>query len=218
MPEVIINGPEGRLEGRYHHAEINAPIAVVLHPHPEQGGNMNNKVAYALYRGFAQCNFNVLRFNFRGIGHSEGIFDNGEGELNDAAAVLDWLQSYNPNASACWVGGYAFGSWVAMQLLMRRPEIDGFVAISPPANHHDFSFLAPCPVSGLFIQGDKDRFVDPASVKKLAMTLTNQRNITITERTIRGADHSYETHLPQIVTHVQDYIIGQSQGQSLKIA
>src|SRR5271167_3015983 len=102
MPEVVINGPEGRLEGRYHVSkQENAPIALMLHPHPQHGGTMNNKVVYALYHVFAEHGFSVLRFNFRGVGRSQGKFDRGEGELSDAAAALDWLQAYNVNASAC---------------------------------------------------------------------------------------------------------------------
>ena len=135
MPEVIINGPEGRLEGRYHHSkEPNAPIALFLHPHPEHGGNMNNKVVYSLYHIFVRHGFSALRFNFRGVGRSQGEYDRGEGELTDAAAALDWLQTFNTNASHCWVAGYSFGAWIGMQLLMRRPEINRFISIAPPAN------------------------------------------------------------------------------------
>ena len=85
MPEVIINGPEGRIEGRYHHCKTpNAPIALLLHPHPQHGGTMNNKVVYSLYHAFVRRGFSALRFNFRGVGRSQGNFDRGEGELSDA--------------------------------------------------------------------------------------------------------------------------------------
>ena len=111
MPEVIMNGPEGRLEGRYHHSkQPNAPIALLLHPHPQHGGTMNNKVVYTLYHAFVRRGYSALRFNFRGVGRSQGVFDRGEGELSDAASALDWLQTYNPNASACWIGGFSFGA------------------------------------------------------------------------------------------------------------
>ena len=94
MPEVIFNGPEGRLEGRYqHNTSPNAPIALILHPHPQQGGTMSNKVVYSLYQVFARRGFSVLRFNFRGVGRSQGSYDRGEGELSDAASALDWLQT-----------------------------------------------------------------------------------------------------------------------------
>jgi len=110
MPEVIFNGPEGRLEGRYHHAaQENAPIALVLHPHPQYGGTMNNKVVYNLYQLFVRRGFSVLRFNFRGIGRSEGEYDNGQGELSDAASALDWMQAFNRDAPACWIAGFMLG-------------------------------------------------------------------------------------------------------------
>ena len=144
MPDVIFNGPEGRLEGRYHHSkEINAPVALLLHPHPQHGGTMNNRLFIFLYQAFVKRGFSALRFNFRGVGRSQGVFDNGQGELSDAAGALDWLQTQNPNTKSCWIGGFSFGAWVAMQLMMRRPEIEGFVTIAPPANIHDFSFLRP---------------------------------------------------------------------------
>jgi alpha/beta superfamily hydrolase len=80
MPDVIINGPEGRIEGRYHHARVPAaPMALVLHPHPQHGGTMNNKVVYTLYQCFVRRGFSTLRFNFRGVGRSQGSFDRGEG-------------------------------------------------------------------------------------------------------------------------------------------
>ena len=147
MPEVIFNGPEGRLEGRYHHSKnSSAPVALLLHPHPQHGGTMNNRVVYILYQAFVKRGFSAMRFNFRGVGRSQGVFDNGQGELSDAASALDWMQVQNPNTKSCWIGGFSFGAWVAMQLMMRRPEIDGFVSVAPPANIHDFSFLAPCPL------------------------------------------------------------------------
>ena len=154
MPEVIFNGTEGRLEGRYHHSKRpSAPIALMLHPHPLHGGTMNNRVVFALFQAFQKRGYSVLRFNFRGVGRSQGRFDSGPGELSDAASALDWMQTVNPNASGCWIGGYSFGAWIGMQLLMRRPEIDGFIAVSPPAGTLDFSFLAPCPASGLILHG-----------------------------------------------------------------
>ena len=207
MPEVIFNGPEGRLEGRYqHNRDANAPIALMLHPHPQHGGTMNNKVVYTLFHTFARRGFSVLRFNFRGVGRSQGVYDRGEGELSDAAAALDWLQTYNENAGACWIAGFSFGAWIGMQLLMRRPEITGFISLSPPANMYDFSFLAPCPSSGLMIHGERDELVPEPSVSKLVYKLTHQRDITIDYRVIPGASHFYENHMEQLTGHLNDYL------------
>ena len=207
MPEVIINGPAGRIEGRYQHGkQTSAPIAVMLHPNPQHGGTMNNKVVYALFQAFQRRGFAVLRFNFRGVGRSQGKFDRGEGELSDAASALDWLQTYNPNASACWIAGFSFGAWIGMQLLMRRPEISGFISVSPPANMYDFGFLAPCPSSGLVLQGDSDDIVPQESVNKLVQKLSHQRDIQIDYRIVEGANHFFHDRIDQMAAEVDDYL------------
>jgi len=207
MPEVIFNGPDGRLEGRYHHSKKpNAPVALVLHPHPQHGGTMNNKVVYALYQAFVRRGFSTLRFNFRGVGRSQGTFDNGLGEMSDAASALDWMQAYNPNSSGCWIAGLSFGAWISMQLMMRRPEISGFISIAPPASQHDFSFLAPCPSSGMIIHGDMDDVVPISSVDKLAQKVSAQKNITIDYRVVEGADHFFTDHMDTLLGHIDDYL------------
>ena len=207
MPEVIINGAEGRLEGRYSPAKgERRPIVLLLHPHPQHGGTMHNKVIYALNQVFMRQGFSTLRFNFRGVGRSQGGFGRGEGELTDAASALDWLQAYNPNAGQCWIAGFSFGAWIGMQLLMRRPEIDRFISVAPPANIYDFGFLAPCPSSGLILQGDKDETVPEDSVKKLAEKLSKQRDIEIDYRIIKGANHFFSERMDKLEAAVEDYV------------
>jgi alpha/beta superfamily hydrolase len=167
---------------------------------------MNNKVVYTLYQTFARRDFSVLRFNFRGVGRSQGLFDRGEGELSDAASALDWLQTYNPNAAACWIAGFSFGAWIGLQLLMRRPEISAFISVAPPANMYDFGFLAPCPSSGLVVHGDADEIVPKEAVQKLVAKLSAQRDITITHAVIPGANHYFYNHLPQLERSVEGYL------------
>jgi alpha/beta superfamily hydrolase len=99
--------------------------------------------------GLAGDRCSVMRFNFRGVGRSQGRYDGGIGEIGDAAAALDWMQAVNPGHGGLWIAGYSFGAFIGMQLLMRRPEISGWVSVAPPANHYDFGFLAPCPCGGL---------------------------------------------------------------------
>lgn len=196
MTEVLFNGPDGRLEGRYHHSDKpGAPIALILHPHPQYGGTMNNKVVYTLFHCFQHLGFSVLRFNFRSVGRSQGEFEDGPGELADATAALDWLQATNPEAKQCWIAGYSFGAWIGMQLLMRRPDINKFIALSPPAGEKDFSFLAPCPASGLIIQGGNDDIVNTNAVASLARRLNTQRNVSVDYALIEEADHMYNNHL-----------------------
>jgi alpha/beta superfamily hydrolase len=207
MPEVIINGAEGRLEGRYTLAKgERRPIVLLLHPHPQHGGTMHNKVIYALNQIFVRQGFSTLRFNFRGVGRSQGSFGRGEGELTDAASALDWLQTYNPNAGQCWIAGFSFGAWIGMQLLMRRPEIDRFVSVAPPANIYDFGFLAPCPSSGLIVLGDKDDVVPEESVKKLSEKLGKQRDIEVDYRVIKGANHFFTDRMDKLDANVEEYV------------
>ena len=207
MPEIIIPGPEGRLEARYQKGkDQRSPICLVLHPHPRQGGTMNNKIVYNIFHAFKNIGFATLRFNFRGVGKSQGSYDNGVGELTDAAAALDWLQNENPTAQNTWIAGFSFGSWLALQLLMRRPEIAGFVAVSPPANLYDFSFLAPCPASGLIIQGTDDKIVETEQVSELADKLNKQKNLKVVYKKLIGADHFFKNELDDIQDAITKYV------------
>ncbi len=207
MPEVVLTGAAGRIEGRYSPGkQDNAPIALILHPHPKAGGHMNNPVAVQLFHLFMKRGFSVLRFNFRGVGRSQGEFDQGVGELADAATALDWLQATNPAAAQCWVAGYSFGAWIGMQLLMRRPETDGFISVSPPTNMYDFSFLAPCPASGLILHGQADTVVPPVEVEKVVSKLRTQKGIVIDYDLVDSATHFWTEHLPMVESHVGGYL------------
>ncbi len=212
MVEVLFSGHAGRIEGRYYKSpRPNAPVALILHPDPMFGGTMNNKVVYTLFSCFKDLGFSVLRFNFRGVGRSQGQFENGVGELSDATIALDWLQNMNPEAKQCWIAGYSFGAWIGMQLLMRRPDINNFIAVSPPANERDFSFLAPCPASGLIIQGGCDEIVVPGSVETLARRLNQQRNAEIDFAMIEDGDHMYNNHLKDLYKVSGQYVISAMQ-------
>ena len=207
MVDLLIPGPEGKIEAKYSHNNANnSPMVLILHPDPSKGGTMNTKVIFRLYKLFVSNGFSAIRFNFRGVGKSEGSFDDGEGELSDAASVLDWLQQYNTSSRIVWVAGFSFGAWVAMQLLMRRPEINSFISVSPPANTRDFSFLAPCPASGLIIHGDKDNISSFDSAKILSEKLQKQKKVNIHFKSIKGADHFYENFTDQFSSIIDNYI------------
>jgi alpha/beta superfamily hydrolase len=159
-----------------------------------------------LHYAFRELGFTVMRFNFRGVGRSQGEFDQGIGELSDAASALDYLQAQNQSAKACWVAGFSFGAWIGMQLLMRRPEISGFISVAPQPNMYDFSFLAPCPSSGLIINGDADRIVPTDEVEKLSAKLKAQRGITITHTVVPEANHFFEKGMEELVDTVKTYV------------
>ncbi len=208
MPEVIFAGPEGRLEGRYHPAGDAAPLGIVLHAHPKGGGSMNDPVVLMLFDMLKDRGFAVLRFNFRGVGRSQGVFDHGVGELSDAASALDWMQGLPQNANApfCWVAGYSFGAWISMQLLMRRPEVRGFTSVAPPMNMYDFSFLAPCPASGLVINGSQDQVVPPDEVERVVTKIRTQKDITVDHQVLDGANHFFDGHLDDLERRCADYL------------
>ncbi len=197
MEEVFFNGVVGRLEGRFHRSESpRAPLVLILHPNPTQGGTMNNKVTYTMFRAFVDMGFSVLRFNYRGVGTSQGEMDGtGIGELADSIVALDYLQNLDSEANQCWVVGYSFGAWVAAQVLMRRPEVRGFLFVTPPTNTYDFTFLSPCPASGLIIQGTKDDIVDENGVAMLAEQLATNQLVDVQYRPISRADHFYSKEL-----------------------
>jgi len=207
VKEILFTGPDGRLVGKYKKGQsLNPPVALLLHPHPLYGGTMNNPIVMELYNIFDDLGFSTFRFNFRGVGKSEGKFDNGLGELADAAAALDWIQRQNPNTNQCWVSGFSFGAVICMQLLMRRPEITRFVSVSPQPNLYDFNFLAPCPASGLIVHGKKDEIAPLDDVQKLAQKLQAQKNITVEYEEVSGANHFYDNEIPKLKKIIQNYI------------
>ena len=167
---------------------------------------MHNKVVYNLYHCFVRRGFATMRFNFRGVGRSQGEYGRGEGELADAAAILDHMQSLRKDPVKVWIAGFSFGAWIGMQLLMRRPEISGFISVAPPANMYDFTFLAPCPSSGLIVNGTRDEIVTTESVEKLVEKLRTQRGIVIDHKVIPGANHLFTRHLEHLNNAVEAYL------------
>ena len=207
VKEIVFTGPDGKLVGKYKKGQsLNPPIALLIHPHPLYGGTMNNPIVMDLFSIFDSLGFSIFRFNLRGVGKSEGKFDNGLGELADAAAGLDWIQRQNPNTNQCWVAGFSFGALLCMQLLMRRPEITRFISISPQPNLYDFNFLAPCPASGLVVSGEKDNLIDHSILQTLVKKLNTQPNIKVYHEVIKGSDHFFSDHEDSVIQRVSNYI------------
>ena len=207
MVDLLIPGPEGKIEAKYsHNNRDDSPIVIILHPDPSKGGTMHTKIIFKLYKLFIESGFSTIRFNFRGVGKSDGSFDDGEGELSDAACVLDWLQQYNTNSKICWVAGFSFGAWIAMQLLMRRPEINRFIVVSPQPNVYDFSFLSPCPTSGIMIYGKKDELVPIEHINDLNKRLSDQKGIKVEFESIQDANHFFSKNDTSLIKSLNKYI------------
>ena len=207
VTEIFITGAAGRIQANYIQSKKkNPPIALVLQPHPQYGGTMNNRIVYEIFNTYLAKGFSVIRINFRGVGKSDGVFDNGQGELSDAAAALDWVEKNNENYSQCWVSGFSFAALISMQLIMRRPEVNKIIIISPQPNIYDFSFLAPCPASGMVIYGKSDELVPEEYLLNLKGRLDNQKNIEVEFSPIAGANHFFKSKEKEMVSIINKYI------------
>ena len=163
----LLPGPAGVLELASEPGETRAKaaavgIAVICHPHPLHGGTMHNKVVTIIERSLRELGFDTVRFNFRGIGKSEGTFDEGEGESDDLASVVRWARTVRPEAPL-WLAGFSFGSYVALR--NAKPlDAEALITIAPPVGRWDFAAidLPDCP--WLVVQGEEDEVVDPQAV------------------------------------------------------
>lgn len=162
--EVFIPGPSGQLQAVIHGGDDSghfAPrelVAIVCHPHPLHGGTMDNKVVTTLMRTYRELGIHVIRFNFRGIGKSEGQFDNAVGEVNDLAAVIAWSQQQLSHRSLV-LAGFSFGSSIAAQASYSTAGLQHLTLVAPPVERYpyDRDGLFPCPLC--VVQGDKDERV-----------------------------------------------------------
>lgn len=164
----LINGPAGKLEiamGEAMGEERNA-FGVICHPHPLYGGTMHNKIVTTLAKTFQAMGVMTVRFNFRGVMESEGRFDNGNGELDDLLAVINWIQQEHPKKEL-WLGGFSFGSFIAAKAATQLPT-SKLVTIAPPVEHFPMQDLPPITCPWVLVQGMLDDVVPPDAVLKWA--------------------------------------------------
>ena len=157
---LFIAGPVGRLEAVYETAtEDNVDgTVVVCHPHPQHGGTLHNKVAHSLARAFLQTGFDALRFNFRGTEQSEGQFDEGVGELDDALAVIAWARERRPD-SALWLAGFSFGAAIAVRAAVEC-NVQGLISVAPAVARFAGGLDSQPACPWLVVQGDEDELVE----------------------------------------------------------
>jgi alpha/beta superfamily hydrolase len=160
----LIKGPTGKLEVTLESAksvERNA-IGVICHPHPLFGGTMHNKVVTTLAKTFQFLGLSTVRFNFRGVGRSEGEFAHGHGELEDLLAVVEWIQQQHPSREI-WLGGFSFGAYIAAKAAIQI-EAKKLVTIAPPVQHFPMHMLPPILCSWVLVQGGQDDVVPAEEV------------------------------------------------------
>lgn len=207
MSNLLIDSGGKKIEAIYNPSkDPNSPIVLLLHPHPLYGGNMHSKVLVYMEKVFLKHNFTTMRFNFRGIGKSEGQYDNGDGELMDASVCLDWLQENNPTNKCVFVAGFSFGAYIALQLMVRRTEVNYFMAVSTPTSMFDISFVYPCPIDGVFIHAEKDEISSLKDLEKNLKKILKTKSHEVSLEIIKNANHFFENNLTKLQTILSNHI------------
>ncbi|MBS1799161.1 MAG: alpha/beta hydrolase [Acidobacteria bacterium] len=186
-----LNGPAGKLEAILNGGRGDARYAaLVCHPHPLGGGTMHNKVVYHAMKVFSGMGLPVLRFNFRGVGLSEGEFDHGRGEVGDAKAALDWLDA--KLQLPVLVAGFSFGSFVGMQAGCGDPRVLGIVGLGVPyraeGRSYSYEFLENCTQPKLFISGTEDQYGPRVAVEPMLLKAAEPKRLVWVE----GAEHFFQ--------------------------
>ncbi len=201
--ELTLSGPAGKLEclADVADAESARPATAVLcHPHPQHGGTMRNKVVTIMERSLRELGLATVRFNFRGVGESDGEYNNGEGELEDLLTVVKWAQKTRPDTDL-WLGGFSFGAFIALKAARDLP-VRQLITIAPPVERYGFDeLLAPnCP--WLVVQGDEDDVVSADAVSTWAKNMDQPPDLVVME----GADHFFHRRLMDLRGLIKNHV------------
>jgi alpha/beta superfamily hydrolase len=177
-------------------------VALVLHPHPLGGGTMHNKVVFRAAAALNDAGLTVLRINFRGVGQSTGIHDEGRAEQDDVRAGLDYLSDHYPGLRIT-VCGFSFGSRVGLEVAIHDPRVAFLIGIGTPLEKYDFSFLAACRKPLLLVHGEHDEFGDVERLRKLVKDL--EQNTPVRLVVIPDAGHFFDDRLDELKRAVTDW-------------
>ncbi len=205
--QVDLAGPAGRLEALLDGGGEDGPpprAAVVFgHPHPQHGGTMHTKAVYQGAKGLTRIGCAVLRFNFRGVGSSEGAFDDGAGEVEDYRAAVDLMSRRYPG-TPLWAAGFSFGSWVALEVGASDPRASALIAVAPPVSGrgYDFSRVLESDKPKFFIQGDLDELCPLKDLWAFYAKLKEPKEMVV----IDGANHLFEGKTPEVGEALEDLL------------
>lgn len=202
--EVVLEGPVGALEAMVEDptAGLVRALGIVCHPHPLHGGSMHNKVVHSLCRALQAVGCITIRFNFRGVGASEGVFADGVGELDDALAVARWARAQWPGYPL-GLAGFSFGAAVALGVAVRE-TLFGLVTVAPPVGRLPAAALDNPGCPWLIVQGDADELVDCSQVLDWVNQLEPGPEVAI----LSGADHFFHGRLIDLRNIVTDFLGG----------
>ena len=195
IESLFINGPAGRLEALLEEPDDRDPIeaALVCHPHPQYGGTMHNKVVHRIARGLRRSGAVVLRLNYRGVNLSEGKYDQGVGEVEDARAALSLLLSRYPHLPFT-LAGFSFGSRIALKLGCQRIGARRVIAVGFPTSMRDTSFVTGCTVPRVFVQSSRDEFGPLSEWKPFIESLPEPKQVIV----IEAKDHFFDGALQEL--------------------
>lgn len=181
-------------------------VALVLHPHPLGGGTMHNKVVFRAASALNDAGLITLRINFRGVGQSTGVHDDGRGELEDVHAGLDYLEEQyrDFDVTLC---GFSFGARVGLEVGISDKRVVNLISIGTPVDKYDFSFLEACRKSILFVHGDRDEFGEVAKLKQIVAKLEPHTQVQLS--VIKGAGHFFEGRLDELKRVMREWIMKQ---------
>lgn len=199
---LTLAGPAGTLEAQTL-CPRSGPItatAVILHPHPLYGGTLHNKVVHTLARAFAEHGVASVRFNFRGVGASDGVFANAIGETEDALAVIAWLRQQCPDLPV-WLAGFSFGAYVALRAA-RAAQVAGLVTVAPAVHLYDVSGIEPPTCPWLLIQGEADEVVPVDAVRSWVGGLARPPET----RFLPGVGHFFHQRLADLQEAMRHFV------------
>lgn len=208
--DVFISGPVGQIQAVIHQGAENgyfAPrnlLVIVCHPHPVHGGTMDNKVVTTLMRTYRDLGIHVLRFNFRGVGKSEGSFDNAVGELDDLLAVTTWAEQQLPQAQLL-LAGFSFGSSIAAQASYRVDALQHLTLVAPPVERYPYDRDGRFPSALAVIQGGKDERVIADGVYQWVTTLQSPAELL----RYPDAGHFFHGYLAQMKNDLTEVLLRQ---------
>lgn len=193
--ELLLEGGAGQIEALTAYPEgfqSGAPIAVICHPHPLYGGTMSNKVVHMIAASFRDLGVATLRFNFRGVGRSQGSFDEGLGESDDLQLLAAWFREQHPG-SPLWLAGFSFGAYVVARACPAI-EPERLLLVAPPVTIFDFASVPPIEVPYMVIQGGEDEIIEPEAVGAWVVA---QRNRPV-YHWLADAGHFFHGRLTQL--------------------
>jgi hypothetical protein len=201
LQSVMLSGPAGALEALWQEPEParDDVVGLVCHPHPLYGGTLHNKVVHHTARALQELGLAVLRFNFRGVGLSQGKHDAGRGEADDVRAALAWLAQPKPGAKVV-LAGFSFGAWVGLRVGCAEERVAALIGVGLPANDSDFAYLTECRKPKLFVQGSRDPFGSRANVEELLAQAAPPKELVWVD----GADHFFAGHLDALRRAVRE--------------